>query len=350
MPSELVLIIIGYIASLYIAWNIGANDAANPTDTAVGSGALSIRKALILFSVFTCIGALSQGWMVMKTFDRGIVKDIDIVAAVSAVIATGLWITIATLKGMPISTSQSATGAVLGIGLAYVYMGRITINDVKWSVVYTILTSWVLTPFLTIMLVIALYFVIDKLIYWLEKIREGDNSIEKILKYLIIFSLAFSAYSFGANDIANATGVYLTITSRYFGIPDDLTKIFLAILGGLGIALGGFTLGKRVLTTVAFKITRLDLKTGLAAELSNALVVWLFTTIPYLLFGYGLPISTTHATVSSIIGVGIAKHKNLKNVNWRIVLLITLSWLLTLPVTITLSFTFRTIAYMLTGS
>jgi PiT family inorganic phosphate transporter len=106
----------------------------------------------------------------------------------------------------------------------------------------------------------------------------------------------------------------------------------LAALGAAGIALGGFTWGYRVIRTVGFRITRLDYVSGASAELANALVVWLFSKIPYLVFGYGMPISTTHASVSAIIGVGIAKHRSLQGVNWRTVGLIVAGWLLTLPV------------------
>ena len=117
----------------------------------------------------------------------------------------------------------------------------------------------------------------------------------------------------------------------------------MALLGSIGIALGGFTFGKRVIVTVGYRITRLDLVTGAAAGYANALTVWLFTTIPYQLFGYGMPISTTHASVTAVIGVGIAKSKSLSSINWQIVLVILASWLFTLPITIGLGF----IYYML---
>lgn len=322
LPLQVILVI-GYAAALYMAWNIGANDASNPTDTAVGAGALSLRQAITLFSLFAGLGAVLQGYMVMKTIGKGVVPLIDLAGPLAAVIGAGLWITIASYKGLPISTSQSIVGAVFGVGLSYLLLGLISLDEIGFNVLLKIVLSWIFSPILSIIFAVILYHVFKK---------ASKRIDEKVFKALLVGSLIFSAYAFGANDVANATGVYLTITSRYLGFPDLHTRLFLAILGSTGIALGAFTIGRRVIATVAYKITRLDYVTGVAAEYANALVVWLFTTIPYILFGFGMPISTTHASVSAIIGVGIAKTGSLKGVNMKTVLLIIVSWLLTLPV------------------
>jgi len=334
--DQLYLLITGYIASFFIAWCIGANDASNPTDTAVGSGALSLNKALVIFSIFTCLGAFTQGWMVMKTIGKGVVDINDIVSALVAVFSAGLWIIIASWKGLPISTTQSISGAVVGVGLAHVLAGKMDLWDINWRVLYNIVLSWIISPITSMSISILLFIVFEKIL--LKKLL---IDWDKALRYTLIASLALSAYSFGANDVANATGVYIVVTEKTLGIPSHVTMLLLSILGGLGISLGGFTLGKRVIATVAYKITRLDLVRGAAAELSNALTVWLYTTIPYMLIGYGMPVSTTHASVFSIIGVGLASEKRFGSVNWRTVLTILFSWMLTLPITILASLTLR---------
>jgi len=341
--NEVLLLFIAYAASLFMAWNIGANDASNPTDTVVGAGALSINKAIILFSIFAGIGAVMQGWMVMKTLGKGVVPSLGVAGALSAVLAGGLWVLIATLKGLPVSTSQSITGGVIGTGLSYVALGLISIGDIRWSIVLTIILSWLISPAASIALSILLYLLFERI--FLKRIY--TERVAKILRMILIASLVFSAYSFGANDVGNATGVYVAITSRYLGLPDVSTRMFLALLGSIGIALGAFTLGRRVIATVAYKITHLDLLTGMAAEYANALTVWLFTTVPYMLIGYGMPVSTTHASVSAIIGVGIARSRSFRGVRWKTVLLIIMSWLLTLPITIALGFTIHYIMYNL---
>ena len=327
---ELVLYIVGLAASAFMAFNIGANDAANPIDTAVGAGALSLKRALILFSIFTILGALIQGSFVIKTIGRGIVPEIDVVAALVAVVAAGAWVLTATLLGLPISTSQSMAGAVIGIGIAYVIAGVLELQEINWSIVLRIILSWVVSPAIAMSLAMLLY----KFFLRLERSLRSRRTTERLFLYLHIASLAFAAYAFGSNDVANATGVYLTVTQKQLGMPSFETMIFLSLLGGVFIALGGFTLGRRVVETTAFRITRLDHPSGVAASFSLALTVWLFTTIPHMIWGFGMPISTTHTSVSAIIGVGIAKAKGLRGLNLKIVAYIVASWLLTLPVTI----------------
>lgn len=334
MNVETLYVILGLAASLYIAWNLGANDAANPTNAAVGSGAIKLRNAIILFSVFAAIGALVQGYMVMKTIGKGVVRDVDPLGALSASIAAGLWITLATWKGIPVSTTHSTVGAVLGIGFAHMLLEHKP-TSINWNVVFTVILSWVTSPLSAILLSMILYFLFAHLEHSLSS---KSRDLYKVFKYIILFNLAFSAYAFGANDVGNATGVYVSVISRLYGVPDTSTMFYLALLGAIGIVVGAFTWGYRVIRTVGFNIIRLDYVMAAAAGLSNALVVWLFSTIPKLLIGYGMPISTTHASVSSVIGVGIARSRSLRALNLRTVSLIIASWILTVPIAASLSF------------
>lgn len=327
--------IIGLAASFMVAFSLGANDFANPTDCAVGAGVIDFNKALLLFSAFVFIGSLIQGRFIIKTLGGGVVPEIELIGAVSAVLATFTWVTIATFLGMPISTTHSATAGVLGVGLAYAAVGKIAINDINWGNLLNIVLSWITSPLASIALAACTYIALRNL---LAKLRDDSRSWA-ILKASLIASLAFSAYSFGANDVANATGAYLFVTKKYLGVPAGEAMLFLSAIGSLGIITGATVLGRRVLETTAYKITKIDVVSGLAAELSNALVVWLFTTVPYMLFGYGIPISTTYSTVASIIGVGIAKKRSFSEVNWRTVLKIVTSWVTTLPAVVLLSIT-----------
>jgi len=327
---DVILLIIGYILAAFIAFNIGGNDAANPVDTAVGSGVLSLKEALLLFSIGVFIGSVLQGHSVIKTIGRGIIPSMTAIAAISAVIAGGAWILLATIKGMPVSTTQSITGGVIGVGLGMVLRNEIPFSQLSLGVLTNIFLSWLSSPLTAIFVSYALY-----RLTWrrLSRLEEAENG-RKFIRIFMIASLLFSAYSFGANDVANATGVYLSVTSQYFGLPDSASMLILSVIGSLSIITGGWTIGRRVIETVAFKITKLDYKSGLTAEVSNALTVWLFTTLPSMLIGYGMPISTTHASVSSIIGVGIAKHKSVSSIDKSTIISIFTSWILTLPTTI----------------
>ncbi|RLG74142.1 MAG: inorganic phosphate transporter [Thermoprotei archaeon] len=338
MAYEIIYMVLGIAAAMFIAWNLGANDAANPTNAAVGCGAISLKKALLMFSLFAAVGALVQGYMVMKTIGKGVVKDIDPLGALVASVSAGVWIMFCTWKGMPVSTTHSTIGSVLGIGFAHLILSGKTRID--WTVVFAVILSWITSPLLAIILSISLYFLFGKVaLYLLSKRR----NVDMFFKGLLVFNLAFSAYAFGVNDVGNATGVYIAVVSKIFGIPDMQTMFILAILGSVGIAFGALTWGYRVINTVGFRITRLDYISAAAAILSNALIVWCFSTIPKFVIGYGMPISTTHASVSSVIGVGIAKVKGLAGVDWKVVGYIVASWILTVPIAAFISISIYTL-------
>lgn len=315
-----ILVILGLMAAFYMAWNLGANDAANPTDTAVGSGAVSLKKAILLFSIFAVLGAVMQGYRVIKTIGKGVVKDLDPAMALSASLAAGLWVTLATRKGLPVSTTHSTVGAVLGVGFARGLMGGEA--KIDWNVVLKVVASWITSPMGAILLAFVLYYAFATLY---RALNDRGWSVDRIFQAILIFNLAFSAYAFGANDVGNATGVYVGVVSSTLGVPDDKTLQLLAVLGGLGIMAGAFTWGYRVIMTVGFKITKLDYVSGVAAELANASIVYLYTL-------WGMPVSTTHASVSSVIGVGIAKDKGLSGIDKWTVLMIIAGWLATVPV------------------
>ena len=317
LPLNQVVLLIGLGLSFYVAWCLGANDAANPTDCAVGSGVLSLRKALLIFCVFVAIGALAQGFMVIKTIGTGVVRNVTLLGSLTVVLSACLWITFCTWKGLPVSTTHSIVGSVLGYGVV-VY----GLDGVRWGVFGAIGLSWVTSPLASAGLAFVLYRVVARVIPALPR-------SEQLTSGLLIFSLCFSAYAFGANDVGNATGVFLTVIKHVGQVPRSLVLLGLAILGSVGIAVGAFTWGYRVINTVGFRITRLDPVMGGAAELSNALSVYLFTTIPYMVLGWGMPISTTLASVGSIIGVGVSK--SLDTVSSGTVLRIVGAWVLTVP-------------------
>jgi PiT family inorganic phosphate transporter len=193
---------------------------------------------------------------------------------------------------------------------------------VKWGIFGAVGLSWITSP----LAAAALAFILYRL---LVKMLPRFSNSELVTKALLVFALCFSAYAFGANDVGNATGVFVSIATEMPGIPRSVLLMGLAVLGTFGIAVGAFTWGYRVIDTVGFKITRLDPAMGGAAELSNALSVYLFTTLPFILLGWGMPISTTLASVGSIIGVGLAKNRD--TVSKGTIASIVGVWVLTLP-------------------
>lgn len=330
-----ILVGIGLVLAFYMAFNLGGNDAANPTNMVVGSGALSLKKTVIIFTIFAFLGAYFQGYHVIKTLGKGVVKDIDPIMAIGASLGAGLWVTIATRKGLPVSTTHSTVGAIVGVGLMHGYLLGIT-PRIDWSVVSEVVLSWITSPLGAMMLSSILYI----FFLWTSHVLSKRYKPLKIFKILLIATMAFSAYAYGMNDVGNATGVYVTVVSSVFGVPDMKTMHLLAVLGGFGIMAGALLWGYRVIMTIGFKITRLDYVSGTAAELANASIVYLFSLM-------GMPISTTHASVSSVIGVGIAREKGFKAIDWRMVGIIIAGWVFTLPIAAGLAAGIYTLLYMI---
>ena len=151
MELSTIVLAVAAVAGLYMAWNIGANDVANAMGTSVGSGALTIRQAIIVAAIFEFGGAMLVGGTVTNTIRKGII-DMDalggdpMVIAVGmtcCLLAAGLWLNIATYWGWPVSTTHSIVGSVVGFGLI---AGGF--NAVHWGVMGKIAASWVVSPLL----------------------------------------------------------------------------------------------------------------------------------------------------------------------------------------------------------
>jgi PiT family inorganic phosphate transporter len=151
MDPVAILVVVAVIAGLYLAFNIGANDVANAMGTSVGSGALTIKKAIFLAAIFEFLGALLIGDEVSRTIKQGFVGP-DLFAKdpvgfaygmTAAILATSLWLQYATFKGLPVSTTHSIVGAVLGFAIMHGGLFKI-----KFAQILTIFFSWIFSPLL----------------------------------------------------------------------------------------------------------------------------------------------------------------------------------------------------------
>jgi len=313
------LIISAAIAGFYVAWNIGANDAANSMATSYGSRALTLRQIVIVAAILEFCGAVFFGQRVVKTVAKGIVPielldhQLVVYGALAALLAAGFWITVATFYHLPISTTHSIVGAMLGFGLAAASQHHITISQIKWDVLIKIALSWIISPLFGAVLAYLLFHLIRFAL--LE--RYDSKSVEHVFRYLQVLTACYMAFAHGSNDVANAIGPVAAIIG--FGeVP-----IWVLIFGGAGIAIGIATWGYRVIETVGKQITELTFTRGFSAEFATATTVLLASY-------FGMPVSTTHTLVGSVIGVGLAG--GLASVNLRIVQKIIFSWIVTIPV------------------
>ncbi|MBO8142752.1 MAG: inorganic phosphate transporter, partial [Firmicutes bacterium] len=272
------------LSGVFVGWNLGANDAANTMGTAVGARVRTIREAVIIVGVFSLLGSVLYGHRVIKTVGRGIVP-LDLLdpekatlIALASMLAAGVWLMWATYLKLPVSTTHSTVGAVAGAGLA---AGEVPI---RWVQLMDIFLAWILTPIGAAIMAFVLYKVLHALI--LQRIAVSD----RFWAWVLTFSGMYMAFSWGANDVANATGV---ITGAGLLTPQKA-----AILGGLTIVAGIATWGYKVMETIGSRITHLLPPMAFVAEAAAALNVHLYTSL-------GLPVSTTHSIVGAVFGVGL---------------------------------------------
>jgi len=173
----MLLIALALVVCAYMAWNIGANDVANAMGTSVGSRALTLKQAVIIAAIFEFAGAFFAGDAVTKTVRKGILtvpfNDAGVVADtilsqdialgfIAAMMAAATWLTIATRMGLPVSTTHSIIGGIIGIGLILEVKHETTLID--WEVVQKVVMSWVASPLMGGLLAFFSYLIIKKTI------------------------------------------------------------------------------------------------------------------------------------------------------------------------------------------
>ncbi len=341
MALEIFLLAAG-LAGLYMAWNVGANDVANAMGTSVGSGALTLRRAVLVAALFEFSGALFFGKNVTETIRKGIVDPSSIaspeviaIGAFSALIGASLWLTLATYLGQPVSTTHSIVGGMIGFGIAAGGAGII-----NWSKLAKVVASWIVSPIAGALVALVLFTLMRNTLFKLNSDRE---KIERVFGKFQVLTACFVAFAHGSNDVANAVGPLATAITYYGSASVELaSKVpvpkWLLAFGGFGIVLGLATWGYRVIATIGKKLTELTPTRGFTAEFSTASVVLANSQI-------GMPISTTHTLVGSVIGVGLAR--GIKALNLKIIKDIIVSWLITVPfAAIVAMLCFKLIIYM----
>ena len=178
----LVLLVLACLFGFFMAWGVGANDVANAMGTSVGSRALTIKQAIIIAMVFEFAGAYLAGGEVTETIKNGIV-DADLISPnlmvlgmMSALLAAGTWLLVASTRGWPVSTTHTIVGAVIGFAAVGVSM-----DAVHWGGVGPIVASWVVTPMLAGIISFCLFVSVQKLII------DTDNPFLNAKRYVPLY-------------------------------------------------------------------------------------------------------------------------------------------------------------------
>jgi len=278
----------------------------------VGCGLVSFKNAVFLVSVFAVAGAMLQGQYVMKTIGIGIVKtDLNYLAVFVALACSGFFVTVATFFRIPTSTSQAIVGGVVGIGLA---VG----SEVDFSRFLVIAESWIICPVLAMALAYGLMHLVIQI---LRKFEAKSLLFQQAFGWLAIVSSCYVAYSMGANNAGNAVGPIANL-----GVVDPN---LLLLIGGLSIAAGAVTYGRKVADTIGKGITPLDIPGAFVAQVSSAFGMHLFSML-------GIPVSTSSAIVGAVVGVGLVK--GVRAISKRVIFTILIGWVLTPTLAATSSF------------
>ncbi|MBF0448765.1 MAG: inorganic phosphate transporter [Magnetococcales bacterium] len=147
--SGTVFISLAIIFGFYMTWGIGANDVANAMGTSVGSGAVSVKQAIVIAAIFEFLGAFIAGGAVTKTIRKGIINpdsiagtpEILVYGMLGALLGAAVWLMVATARGWPVSTTHSIVGALVGFAMAGIGM-----DAVNWSKIGSIVMSWLVSP------------------------------------------------------------------------------------------------------------------------------------------------------------------------------------------------------------
>ncbi len=386
----MIILILVILAAFYMAYSLGGNDAANAMATSVGSKAINYREAVLIAAVANLFGALLVGGHVSLTIGKGIVSpdffhlhtQRFIIGMFASLIAAGFWVQVATHLGLPISTTHAIVGAVIGFGI---FAGGLPF--VKWWKVLKIVLSWITSPILgglisfwifrfirrfiledkvpqkaarkfgPVFSGLVFFIIVISIIYkglhlkisftqsflislsggflgflltwaFLRKRRKGKSKFEEVewlFAILQILTATYMGFAHGANDVANAigpaAGVWMVLKRGTIG--GESIPMWILLIGGVGLALGTALFGYKVIKTLGEEVTEITPTRGFSAEFGAATTVLLFSKL-------GIPISTTHTIVGSVIGIGLAR--GIKALNLKVIRNIIISWLLTLPI------------------
>ncbi|MBY5285198.1 inorganic phosphate transporter [Aphanizomenon flos-aquae CCAP 1446/1C] len=418
---QTIMIIIAFLA-FYVAFNLGANDVANAMGTSVGSKAITLKQAIIIAGILEFTGAVLFGHGVTETLGTKIANpelftttpQTLLLGMVTVLIAAGIWLQIATSRGLPVSSSHAVVGAIAGF--TWVALG---IEAIDWSSIGLITIGWILTPVISGIVAAFFYSLIQRWILaqphpvaqlqewipWLstilitifgvivlptltqpltnylikkvglnipthdipiftgaaaaigltlyswKKLQDNQksfsqspipNPVESLFARFQLLSACFVAFAHGSNDVGNAIAPLAVISyiNQTGSVPiNGLTiPIWIMILGGLGIVAGLAIWGQKVIATIGENIISLQPSSGFCAELATAATILLASR-------FGLPVSTSHALVGGVVGIGLVQ--NLKSIKFQTLQGIASAWVITVPISAIISATIFSIIRMI---
>jgi PiT family inorganic phosphate transporter len=398
MEYATIFIVLACIFGFFMAWGVGANDVANAMGTSVGSKAVTIKQAFIIAAVFEFLGAYLAGGAVTETIRKGMIDaellagnpELVVYGMLASLLASGIWLLLASRAGWPVSTTHSIVGAI--VGFAAVGIG---VEAVQWGKVGSIVMSWIVSPALAGILAYWLFVSVQRLILDTPNPLESAKRFVPYYIFLVGFIIALVTLFKGLKHVglhlsavqsyglAALVGVFTMIigiffirrlqfdpaadrafhfanVEKVFSVLMIFTACAMAFAHGsndvanavgplaaiVGIAESGTVLQKTAIPSWILLLGGVGIVIGLVTyghkviatvgtgitELTPsrgfAATLAAATTV-VLASGTGLPISTTHTLVGAVLGVGLAR--GIASLNLNVVRTIFLSWIVTLP-------------------
>ncbi len=394
-----IIVILACVFGFFMAWGVGANDVANAMGTSVGSKALTLKQAILIAILFEFAGAYLAGGAVTATIRKGIIDpamlsgtpELLVFGMLSALLAAGIWLLIATHYGWPVSTTHSIVGAIVGFAAV-----GISVDAVNWSKVASIAASWVVSPLIAGFFAFFLFRSVQKLILDTEDPFKNAKRYVPMYIFMVGFIISMVTFTKGLKhiglhlswgnsalisigfgmitlfmgiamlkkikvDAAADREYHFASVEKVFGVLMMFTACAMAFahgsndvanaVGPLAAIVGVVSSGGEVAQKSAMPVWILLLGGGgivaglvmyghkVIATVGNniteltpsrgfAATLAAAATV-VVASGTGLPISTTHTLVGAVLGVGLAR--GLAALNLRVVGTIFVSWIITLP-------------------
>ncbi|QWU16924.1 inorganic phosphate transporter, PiT family [Paenibacillus sophorae] len=317
------LLVLGIVIILALGFDFinGFHDTANAIATSVSTRALSPRTAIIMAACMNFIGAmLFTG--VAKTIGGSVTDptklDNGIEVVIATLVAAIIWNLITWWFGIPSSSSHALIGALAGA----VYVGAGS-DHIKWSGFRDIVEGLIFSPIIAF----VIGYIVMTILKWIFA-KQSPHTVNKGFRTMQIITAAFQSFTHGTNDAQKAMGIitFALVTSGRLGTME--VPIWVKISAATAMALGTSIGGWKIIKTMGTKIFKIEPINGFAADISAASVIFSATLLK-------LPVSTTHAITSAILGVGSAKR--FSAVKWGVAGRIVVTWFITIPISAALA-------------
>jgi PiT family inorganic phosphate transporter len=227
-----ILLILAIIFGVFMAWGVGANDVANAMGTSVGSGAITLRQAVLIAMVFEFAGAYLAGGEVTATIRKGIIDPLAlqgtpeylVFGMLAALLAAGTWLLIASMVGWPVSTTHSIVGAIVGFAAV-----AISVDAVNWGKVSTIVASWVVSPLLAGTISYLLFKSVQRLILDTATPFENAKRYIPIYMFMVGFMITMVTLIKGLKHVFKDASFKLSYPEMF--VIAAVVGVLVAILG-----------------------------------------------------------------------------------------------------------------------